>query len=91
MSCMDYATQRGRLQKWLLRVLSDTRVNLEDPDFLSRLWEEIEMRFPEGYKNHGDEIFKLTVPELADETWKRLADYFIYSAVLYDKSTPEGR
>jgi hypothetical protein len=88
---MDYATQRGRLQKWLLRVLSDTRNNLEDSDYLSRLWDEIEMRFPEGYKSHGDEIFHESIEHLTAESWKQLADFMIVTAILYDKSTPEGR
>jgi hypothetical protein len=85
---MDYGTQRGRLQRWLLRVLSDLRVNLEDPDFLNRLWDEIDVRFPEGYRNHGDEIFHESLPELTAESWKQLTDYFIITAILYDKSTP---
>lgn len=87
---MDYVTQKGRMQHWLLRVLEDLRtVNLYDPDFLSAIWEGIEVRFPEGFEKFGDEIWRKPLDELAADATEELVDYFIYSAVLYDRSTPE--
>jgi len=88
---MDYATQEGKVQKWLLRVLSDLRIDLESPEFLSGLWSEINQRLPEGYRIYGDEIFTQRTPEdLAANAMQELADFFIYMAVMYDKTAPDG-
>lgn len=88
---MSYATQEGRLQFWLLRVLENLRHDLSDADFLSGLWEEIAIRFPEGYNLYGDELWHKTPEEIAADAMEELADYFIYSAALCDISTPEGQ
>lgn len=88
---MDYATQEGKVQKWLLRVLSDLRVDLETPEFLSALWAEINHRFPEGYRLYGDQIFTdKTTDDLAVDAMQELADFFIYMSVMYDKMAPDG-
>lgn len=86
---MDYQSQKGRMQFWLLRVLEDLRtVNLYDTDFLSAIWEGIEIRFPEGFEKFGDEIWRKPLDELTADAMEELVDYFIYSAVLYDRMTP---
>ena len=88
---MDYATQEGKVQKWLLRVLSDLRIDLESPEFLSALWAEINHRFPEGYRLYGDQIFTdKTTDDLAVDAMQELADFFIYMSVMYDKMAPDG-
>ena len=80
------------MQFWLLRVLEDLRrVNLDDPDFLSLLWDGIDHRFLEGYEMYGDRVWTKPLDEVAADAMEELVDYFIYSAVLYDRSTPEGQ
>ncbi len=88
---MDYATQQGRMQYWLLGVLEQLRtIDLYDADFLALLWDGIENRFHEGYEMYGDSIWRKPLDEVAADAMEELVDYFIYSAVLYDRSTPEA-
>ena len=89
---MDYQTQKGRMQFWLLRVLEDLRkIDLYDTDFLHLLWDGIDARFLEGYNNFGDNIWHKPVEEVAADAMEELVDYMIYMAVYYDRMTPEDQ
>ncbi len=87
---MDWGTQKGLVAWCRHQALEQLKLDLENPDFLSRLFALQDERLGEGFLVYGDEMWSKDDDELEQEEMEEFADLLNWRSCRYAKNLPEG-
>jgi hypothetical protein len=87
---MDWELQKLLIGRCLHAALEQLKLDLENPDYLSRLFAKLWERAGEGCVAYGDSSFRKDDADLIEDEDEEACDLLIYRAIRYAKNLPEG-